>query len=93
MCGLCCAHVPDCRISAFLLLLLFFNTPAFFGGYNYGLVRGLLSEVGEVQRSKLTDRYVRRRQRQNVTMGGQPATPLQAVGAEVLVVKVLGHFL
>lgn len=26
-------------------------------------------------------------------MGGQPATPLQAVGAEVLVVEVLGHFL
>lgn len=44
-----------------------------------------LSEVcclrrrGEVQRSKLTDKYVRRRQRQNITMGGQPATPLEAV--------------
>lgn len=53
----------------------------------------LLSEVGEVQRSKQTDKYVRRRQRQNVTVGGQPATPLQAVGAEVLVVEVLSHFL
>lgn len=53
----------------------------------------LSSEVGEVQRSKLTDKYVRRRQRQNVTVGGQPATPLEAVWAEVLVVKVLGHFL
>lgn len=46
-----------------------------------------------MQRSKLTDKYVRRRQRQNVTMGGQPATPLEAVRAEVLVVEVLGHFL
>ena len=46
-----------------------------------------------MQRSKPTDKYVRRRQRQNVTMGGQPATPLEAVRAEVLVVKVLGHFL
>lgn len=53
----------------------------------------LLFEVGEVQKSKLTDKYVRRRQRQNVTMGGQPATPFEAVRAEVLVVKVLGHFL
>lgn len=53
----------------------------------------MLFEVGEVQRSKLTDKYVRRRQRQNVTMGGQPATPLEAFRAEVLVVQVLGHFL
>lgn len=52
-----------------------------------------LTDVGEVQRSKQTDKYVRRRQRQNVTVGGQPATPLEAVWAEVLVVKVLGHFL
>lgn len=50
-------------------------------------------EVGEVQRSKLTDKYVRRRQRQNVTMGGQPATPFEALRAEILVVQVLGHFL
>lgn len=53
----------------------------------------LLFEVGEVQKSKQTDRYVRRRQRQNVTMGGQPATPLEALRAEVLIVQVLGHFL
>lgn len=53
----------------------------------------MLFEEGEVQKSKLTDKYVRRRQRQNVTMGGQPATPFEAVRAEVLVVKVLGHFL
>lgn len=49
--------------------------------------------MGEVQKSRQTDLYVRRRQRQNVTMGGQPATPLEAVRAEVLVVQVLGHFL
>lgn len=50
-------------------------------------------EVGEVRQSRQADRYVRRRQRQNVTMGGQPATPLEAVRAEVLIVQVLGHFL
>lgn len=48
---------------------------------------------GGCREAKLTDKYVRRRQRQNVTMGGQPATPLEAVRAEVLVVEVLGHFL
>ncbi len=46
-----------------------------------------------MQKSKQTDKYVRRRQRQNVTMGGQPAAPFEAIRAEVLVVEVLGHFL
>lgn len=76
MCGTCCAHVPAYCIS--VLLFSSFNTPAFIL-YDYSLVRGLLFEVGEVQRSKLTDKYVRRRQRQNVTMGGQPATLLEAL--------------
>ena len=48
---------------------------------------------GEVQKGKQTDRYVRRRERQNVTMGGQPAAPFEALRAEVLVVQVLGHLL
>lgn len=39
------------------------------------------------------EQYVRRRQRQNVTMGGQPAAPFEALRAEVLVVKVLSNFL
>lgn len=72
--------------------VLFYNTTVFIV-HDSSLISGLLFEVGEVQRSKLTDRYVRRRKRQNVTMGGQPATPLEAVRAEVLVVEVLGHFL
>lgn len=37
------------------------------------------------------DRYVRRRH--NVTMGGQPAAPFEALRSEVLVVQVLGHLL
>lgn len=73
--------------SVFLMLVVY-NIK-----YDSIRIRGLLFEVGEVQKSKQTDRYVRRRQRQNVTMGGQPATPLEALRAEVLVVQVLGHFL
>lgn len=57
------------------------------------IVRDSLFEVGEVQKSKLTDKYVRRRKRQNVTMGGQPAAAFEAVRAEVLIVQVLGDFL
>lgn len=44
---------------------------------------------GGVERQ--ADRYVRRRH--NVTMGGQPAAPFEALRAEVLVVQVLGHLL
>lgn len=39
------------------------------------------------------EQYVRRRQRQNVTMGGQPAASFEALRAEVLIVKVLSDFL
>lgn len=48
--------------------------------------------AGEV-RKRQAEQYVRRRKRQNVTMGGQPAAPFEALGAEVLVVQVLGHLL
>lgn len=89
-CGVCCEQVPDYGVS--VLLLFFFNTTVFII-YDSSLIRNLLFEVGEVQKSKRTDKYVRRRQRQNVTMGGQPAAPFEAIRAEVLVVKVLGHFL
>lgn len=39
----------------------------------------LFGAEGGGAESKLTDKYVRRRQRQNITMGGQPSTPFEAV--------------
>lgn len=59
----------------------------------YTQLRDLPFEEGEVQKSKQTGKYVRRRHRQNVTMGGQPATPFEALRTEVLIVQVLGYFL
>lgn len=84
ICGVCCEQVPDYGVSVLVFFFFFFNPT---------VIRSLLFEVGEVQKSKRTDKYVRRRQRQNVTMGGQPAAPFEAIRTEVLVVKVLGHFL
>lgn len=57
----------------------------------------LISSVGWLVwgrcREASRQKYVRRRERQNVTVGGQPATPLETFRSEVLVVEVLGHFL
>lgn len=57
----------------------------------------LISSVGRLVwgrcREASRQKYVRRRERQNVTVGGQPAAPLEPFRSEVLVVEVLGHFL
>ncbi len=62
-----------------------------FCGYTHKAVFFMEEEGGGEERQ--AEQYVRRRQRQNITMGGQPAAPFEALRAEVLVVKVLSNFL
>lgn len=75
----------SCVVSSAIILFVFITSAI------------LISSVGRLVwgrcREASRQKYVRRRERQNVTVGGQPAAPLETFWSEVLVVEVLGHFL
>lgn len=74
----------SCLVSLFIILSVLIKSVILIS-----VVRLVWGRCREASRQK----YVRRRERQNVTVGGQPAAPLQTFRSEVLVVEVLGHFL
>lgn len=77
----------SCVVSSAIILFVFITSAILISSSRpVGMGGGRCREASR-------QKYVRRRERQNVTVGGQPAAPLETFRSEVLVVEVLGHFL